>query len=71
MIPGPTANYKLAHRYLSLAHKKATLDFQIAEIEQCYGKMNKDGLGIPKNSKKLISILRLLQPKATQMLSRN
>lgn len=23
--------------------------FQIAEIELCYGKMNKDGLGIPKN----------------------
>lgn len=49
MIPGPTANYKMAHRYLSLAQEKATLDFQIAEIELCYGKMNKDGLGIPKN----------------------
>ena len=49
MIPGPTANYKLAHRYLSLAQEKATLDFQIAEIELCYGRMNKDGLGIPKN----------------------
>lgn len=49
MIPGPTANYKLAHRYLSLAQEKATLDFQIAEIELCYGKMKKDGLGIPKN----------------------
>lgn len=49
MIPGPTANYKLAHRYLSLAQEKSTLDFQIGEIELCYGKMNKDGLGIPKN----------------------
>ena len=49
MIPGPTANYKLAHRYLSLAQEKSTLDFQIAEIELCYGRMNKDGLGIPRN----------------------
>lgn len=49
MIPGPTANYKLAHRYLSLAQEKSTLDFQIGEIELCYGRMNKDGLGIPKN----------------------
>ena len=49
MIPGPTANYKLAHRYLSLAQEKAISDFQIGEIELCYGKMYKDGLGIPKN----------------------
>lgn len=49
MIPGPTANYKLAYHYLSLAQEKSTLDFHIAEIELCYGRMNKDGLGIPKN----------------------
>lgn len=49
MIPGSTANYKMAHRYLALAQEKSTLDFQIAEIELCYGRMNKDGLGVPKN----------------------
>lgn len=49
MIPGVTSNYKLAHRYLALAQEKLTLDFQIAEIELCYGRMNKDGLGIPQN----------------------
>lgn len=49
MLPSAASDYKLAHRYLSLAQEKATLDFQIAEIELCYGKMNKEGLGIPKN----------------------
>lgn len=36
MIPGPTCNYKLAHRYLSLAQETATTDFYIGEIELCY-----------------------------------
>lgn len=39
----------MAHRYLSLAQETATTDFYIGEIELCYGKMNKDGLGIPQN----------------------
>ena len=49
MVPGETANYKLAHRYLSLAQEKTTIDYYLGEIELCYGRMNKDGLGIPKN----------------------
>ena len=49
MISGKTANYKLAIHYLSLARQKTTIDFHISDIVLYYGKMNKDGLGVPKN----------------------
>lgn len=49
LLPGPTSDYKMAHRYLTLVKEKATMDFQIAEIEYCYGKICKEGLGVPRN----------------------
>lgn len=49
LLSGKTANYQLAYRYLMLAQKTLTLDYQIAEIELCLGRMYKEGLGIAKN----------------------
>lgn len=53
MMPGITANYELAQHYLSLARKRmeenGTLSFYLPEIEFYYGKMCKEGLGIPQN----------------------
>jgi hypothetical protein len=46
----------MMHRYLSLAQEKTTIDYYLGEIELCYGRMNKDGLGIPKNLEEALSV---------------
>ena len=49
MEPGSTANYKLAHRYLTMAKEFTYTDYFMGEIEYHLGKMAKDGLGRPQN----------------------
>lgn len=49
MEPGLTANYKLAHRYLTMAKDFVYTDYFMGEIEFHLGKMAKDGLGRPQN----------------------
>lgn len=42
-------DYGLAYRYLIMAKDHQYTDYFLGEIEYCFGKMSRDGLGRPKN----------------------
>ena len=65
LMTGELTDYKKAYKYLSLAQENVKLDFQKADIYLCYGRMNKDGLGIPRNLEEAYKYFTLAASKGS------